>query len=160
MNEYNWQDDYVEDGKLKDGFYYIKKGRSESLESVLPPTRCIEIKDSKWKSHDCDDIDYWYIYQCDIASPAFVVGKMYEFSIDGKDYWVEREYVGYNSGKEWPHMIKVDIDPGDITYQSYKYCREIKEDVIKIGVNGRGIRLTNEQINEIKKYTKIFGMYQ
>ena len=152
---YNWKDDHVKDGKLKDGWYHIRTWEDmaeefglspckryingtkyafvDTMEDILPPTRCINIENGNW----CG----WTIEPYMVESPAFTIGKEYEFS-DGGKAWITGEYTGYQYGGghnsyhcvRWPH------------------CREIppKEPEIKLTIDGKEVILSEDTVKSIR----------
>ena len=140
---YKYEDVLMEENKsIKDGWYYIKLNQSKEIEDVLPPTRCVYIKNKKAKVHS----SFYYastsvlfdVTEDMIESPAYVIGKEYEFSDNKKD-WVRDIHDGF---------IGFYFDSGYI-YQSrksvWKYIREIKEPDIEINVkiNGKEVKLSD-----------------
>ena len=131
-----------ENKSIKDGWYYIRLNQSKEIEDVLPPTRCVYIKNKKAKVHS----SFYYastsvlfdVTEDMIESPAYVIGKEYEFSDNKKD-WVRDIYDGF---------IGFDFDSGYL-HQSRKsvweYIREIKEPDIEITVkiNGNEVKLSD-----------------
>ena len=165
MKKYDWKDDYVdEDGKLEDGWYYVKLWKDmkkefgvdpdgdinarpylflREMEENLPPTRCIYIKDKRWESETYD----YRISPDMIDSPVYTVGKEYEFSYYG-EIWVKYTYVGYQYVKSGKHIAK---NKDDHLY-TFPYCREIS--TLKLSMNDKEVELTTEQIKLIKGIIK------
>ncbi|GAH14807.1 unnamed protein product, partial [marine sediment metagenome] len=80
---------------MKNGWYYIKLRVDESnwlddFEDTLPPTRCIEVLNNTWLNSDAYK---FLIKDWMILSPAFTVGKDYEFS-NTQEHWVKGIYAG------------------------------------------------------------------
>ena len=147
---YNYYKDYCkiykyEDvimNKIEDGWYYIKLNQSKEIEDVLPPTRCVYIKNKKAKVHS----SFYYastsvlfdVSEDMIESPAYFIGKEYEFSDNKKD-WNKDIYVGYighdNTDLGYSHQSQNSV---------WDYVREIKEPDIEITVkiNGNEVRLS------------------
>ena len=102
---YNWKDDYVVNGRLKDGWYYIRtwedmknnsysyskeeiifrpdisQGFTKEMERRLPPTRCVFVVCGYYTL-----ADKYKLTPEMVTSPAFTIGKEYEFSDDGDDW--------------------------------------------------------------------------
>jgi hypothetical protein len=156
---YNWKDDYVEDGNLKDGWYYIRTWEdmasefgcnedyidgviiyTKNMEDKLPPTRCIKVENgiSGFGGLSC------YITPDMIESPAFTIGKEYEFSDSGVD-WIIGKYGAYKYYGIYRHV--------SIEYSGYKYCREIlhKEPEIKITKGGKEVVLPDKLVKAIRE---------
>ena len=146
---YKWQDDFVIDGKLKDGWYYIKLDtpfisyQKRAFDEVLPPTRCVYVEGSVWSvSPTPHGIQGFSISPDMIESPAFTVGEEYEFSDWGKD-WYKRNYMGYVYGNVYPHRSNSAFGYASVS----KYCRPIQ----KVSVD-RKIELLYEAREDLKKF--------
>ena len=134
-----YEDVIMEENKnIEDGWYYIKLNQSKEIEEFLPPTRCIYVNNNKAMIHKSLSFNTLFDVSEDmIESPAYVIGKEYEFSDNKKD-WVRDIHDGF---------IGFYFDSGYI-YQSrksvWKYIREIKEPDIEITVkiNGNEVRLS------------------
>ena len=163
---YNWKDDYVVGGKLKDGWYYIRTwddmkdqfglklsmviklspSFTAEMEGLLPPIRCIKVVDGEWIVYNKEYRRHvtHYITPEMVASPAYTIGKEYEFSDDGIK-WTNYIYTGFD----------FDCNEHFTNGSVYKYCREIKSETIEITVriNGKEAKLSdisNETLQKLK----------
>ena len=124
--------------KIEDGWYYIKLNQPKEIEEFLPPTRCIYVNNNKAMIHKSLSFNTLFdVTENMIESPAYVIGKEYEFSDDRKE-WIKKEFGGYVFEK---HNCYNYTTPG---YFYYKYIREIKKPDIEITVkiNGNEVRLS------------------
>ena len=123
--------------KIEDGWYYIKLNQSKEIEEILPPTRCVYVKNNMVKVHKSLSYTIFDITEDMIESQAFFTGKEYEFSDNKKD-WVKDIYISY---------IGFGFESGYFhqAYNSvYEHIREIKEPDIEITVkiNGKEVKLS------------------
>jgi hypothetical protein len=123
--------------KIKDGWYHIKLNQSKEIEDVLPPTRCVYIMNNIARPHNFYDEYVFNVTEEMIESPAYFIGKEYEFS-DNKKKWVKDIYISY---------IGFGFESGYFhqAYNSvYEHIREIKEPDIEINVkiNGKEVKLS------------------
>jgi len=137
---YKWEDDYVVDEKLKDGWYYIKLDliNPDGLEEALPPSRCIFVENGVWDNE-------WDIFPDDVESPTFKIGKEYEVSNDGTN-WCNKLYIGYKHGTKNKHFCGRKTE-GYAKGICYCFCRE---NTLNVYINNKNIDLTNEQIKAIR----------
>ena len=133
-----YEDVLMEENKsIKDGWYYIKLNQSKEIEKILPPTRCVYVKDNKAKIHKSLSYVIFDVTEEMIESPAYVIGKEYEFSNDKKE-WVKDIYIfyiGYDTDSGYLHQSRNNV---------WDYIREIKEPDIEINVkiNGKEVKLS------------------
>ena len=135
---YKYEDVLMEENKsIKDGWYYIKLNQSKEIEDVLPPTRCVYVKDNKAFAHDsfyCAGNNMFDVTEDMIESPAYIIGKEYEFSDDEKE-WVKDIYCGYDFNETIMH---------NTINWSWSHVRKIEEPEIeiKVKINGKEVKLS------------------
>ena len=133
-----YEDVIMEENKsIKDGWYYIKLNQSKEIEDVLPPTRCVYVKDNKAFAHDsfyCAGNNMFDVTEDMIESPAYIIGKEYEFSDDEKE-WVKDIYCGYDFNETIMH---------NTINWSWSHVRKIEEPEIeiKVKINGKEVKLS------------------
>jgi hypothetical protein len=118
---------------MENGWYLIKLNQSSEIEKHLPPSRCVYVEDGmvlvRNKYADEDPNRLWFQFKVTdkmIESPAYTIGKRYEFSDNGK-FWFRDTYAGYNFLHPYSHSVSEEE-------AHYKFCREIEEPGIEISV--------------------------
>ena len=116
---------------MKDGWYLIKLNQAEEVERHLPPSRCVYVEGgivctrNRYADEDPNRLRFQFkVTDKMIESPAYTIGKRYEFSDNGK-FWFRHTYTGYEFGRELPYTADKDC---------FKFCREIEDPKIEITV--------------------------
>ena len=142
---YKYEDVIMEENKsIEDGWYYIKLNQSEKIENLLPPTRCVYVKNNKAMAHDsfyCAGNNMFDVTEEMIQSSAYYIGKEYEFSDNKKDWRrdIYVVYTGYDTDSGYPHQSQTTV---------WDYVREIKEPDIEITVKIKGKEVKLSEISE------------
>ena len=140
-----YEDVIMEENKsIEDGWYYIKLNQSEKIENLLPPTRCVYVKNNKAMAHDsfyCAGNNMFDVTEEMIQSSAYYIGKEYEFSDNKKDWRrdIYVVYTGYDTDSGYPHQSQTTV---------WDYVREIKEPDIEITVKIKGKEVKLSEISE------------
>jgi hypothetical protein len=135
------------------GSIAVPKAFNDDMEQGLPPTRCIEVVGQDWVGSKVfrkySTVFDYSISPGMVESPAFTIGKEYEFSDDGEE-WLKRKYGGYVHDNKYKYR-------GDD--EGFRYCREIKQELdttieITVKINGKEAKLSDisdETLNKIKE---------
>lgn len=137
-----WEKPMEKDNTVPDGWYYIKLVKDLAFESLLPPTRCIYVESGSWKYRKRYSNLYFPIHPEMIESPAYTIGKEYEFS-DHKDKWRKGTYGGYLQKAPYPHYALND--------GNYMHCREIQEEVEPTVTLGELLEITIPALYQLLK---------
>ena len=117
------------------------------METALPSTRCVKVIGGWW--HD------WLILPNMIASPAFTVGKEYEYSDDGQN-WEVFKFTGYDFTPPFHYCV----DVGSV----WVYCREVRPEPVEkprtsievtVKMNGKECKLSDISEETWKKLREV-----